>query len=346
LARQYVTGRKISAADPLLPLMTAAFESEDEVEGTRSDLAFALAKASEDLKDDKAVFRYLKQANDLLFRAFPPEAENVWRNPRHAMAAFEAGIARSESPPCPVTPGMIFITGMPRSGTTLVEQIVSSHSRVTAGGELGQLQTGLASLLSLAEAQDRPVTEDDLRHAGREAAESYAAMFPDASVLTDKAIFSFGFIGLVPDAMPGSKFIVVRRDPRDNCLSMYKNRFAPGTHRYTTDLQTLARHYLRYLETLEFWRTRCPDAFVEIRYEDLIADPEPQARTLIDACGLGWEESCLRFYENARKVKTLSVYQVRQPLYSSSVGAWKRFETELKPLIDILEAGGALDGFT
>jgi hypothetical protein len=124
---------------------------------------------------------------------------------------------------------------------------------------------------------------------------------------------------------------------------MYKNYFREGSHRYTTDLKVLAENYLHFLNILKFWRNECPGSFYEIRYEDLVGNPEAEARKLVDHCQMDWEDVCLSFYDNKRSVKTLSSVQVRQPIYSSSVGAWRRHEKDLEPLIQILRDGGALD---
>jgi hypothetical protein len=144
-------------------------------------------------------------------------------------------------------------------------------------------------------------------------------------------------MGIIKAALPNAKFVVVRRDPRDNLLSIYKNQFVEGTHRYAYDLGDLGAYYKTFVDMIDFWHKTSPGLFYEIQYEDLIADPETQARALIDACGLEWEDDCMNFHQNKREVKTLSVYQVRQPIYSSSVKAWQRYETELQPLFEALK---------
>lgn len=342
-ALHYARTHKASADDTFPKLFAEIFEQHREEPGSRAEMAFALAKIAEDQQDFPRAFRFLHDANNLLKEEGVRQDERLWRPGELARRAFEKGVAPAVTAAPSGPPAMIFVTGMPRSGTTLVEQIIASHSRVTAGGEIGYLHDHIAPVLELADAQSRDITGDDLRKCGREITRAAAANFPGAGVVSDKGLFAFNYIGLMPQVLPDAKFIVVRRDPRDNCLSMYKNRFAPGMHQYTNDLETLAQTYLRYLEALRFWRERCPEAFLEIRYDTLIADPEAQTRALIDDCGLPWEDACLRFHETKRKVNTLSLYQVRQPLYASSVGGWRRYERELKPLIDILQNGGALE---
>ncbi len=340
LARNYSAGRKLLEDDPILPQIRAAYEEGTEVPGTRADLAFALAKAAEDQGRPAEAFELLRIGNDTLAERFPPRDRLVQGLNERARLTW-----RPETAPVEATdaPRLIFISGMPRSGTTLVEQIVSSHSTVTPGGEIGLLNGALSDRQRLAVVEERGLAASELRATAAEIAQRARTLAPEASVLTDKAVLANADLGFAPQLCPGSRFIVVRRDPRDNCLSIYKNRFADGTHRYTTDLKELAHNYLAFLKGMEFWREAAPEAFLEVRYEDIIGDPETGARALIDYCGLEWEEACLRFYENARTVRTLSAYQVRQPIYSSSVGAWRKFEAELKPLIDILRDGGALE---
>ena len=150
---------------------------------------------------------------------------------------------------------------------------------------------------------------------------------------TDKSIQSYLMTGLIRQAIPGARIIVVRRDPRDVALSIYKNVFAEGTHRYAYDLKDLAHYCSVFLRVLDYWRDRLPGGFEEIRYEDLVADPEPQIRALVSAAGLYWEDSCLETGTTSGRVRTLSIYQVRQPIYASSRRAWERHAEEMAPFI-------------
>ncbi len=148
------------------------------------------------------------------------------------------------------------------------------------------------------------------------------------------------YLGLVKLAMPNARFVIVRRDPRDNLLSIYKNKFPDDTHLYAYDQRDLAKFYGTFVDMIEFWRERVPDWFYEVQYEALVANPEEETRKLIAACGLEWEDACLSFHENKRKVETLSVYQVRQPITKASVELWQRYERDLKPMLDQLREDG------
>jgi hypothetical protein len=125
---------------------------------------------------------------------------------------------------------------------------------------------------------------------------------------------------------------------------MYKNKFPDDTHHYAYDQRDLAKFYGTFVDMIEFWRERVPDWFYEVQYEDLVANPEAETRKLIAACGLEWEDACLSFHENKRKVETLSVYQVRQPITKASVALWQRYEKDLKPMLDMLKADGHVAG--
>lgn len=340
--RLYATGRKMKIDDPMVARMEAVWQ-DTTLEGLpRSELGFALSKTYEDLGEYTRAFEILKRSNDLVHEV---EGQD--------MDAFEARIHRllnAQDTPELATRKVaeasdyapIFVTGLPRSGTTLTEQIIASHSTVTGAGELDifskRVQMALRSktpgapMRKLSELDDQEIADIGLGYETE-----LCTLQPDAQRVTDKSILTYQTIGAVPMALPNARIIVVRRDPRDNLLSIYRNRFPTDTHPYAYDLQALARQYKLFCRVIDFWRERVPDAFYELHYEDLIANPEVEVRKLIDACGLDWEDACLNFHQTERSVKTLSVYQVRQPIYKSSMKAWQRYETELAPLFAALE---------
>jgi len=343
LAIQYARN-SIHKTDALDAFFEKSFKDQTEIAGTRAPLAFALAKLKEDAGETAASFEYLLQGN--AFQAQRHPIGDIWKAPaaEAEIRCFEAIRNIRPEPEEPQDQRVIFVTGMPRSGTTLVEQILASHSTVTAGGELEygrQLSDRL--LLSAIEGQ---IDLASLQNVARDLSASYKNAFPEAEIVTDKAIGTYKRIGFLPQALLGSKCVIVRRDPRDNCLSMFKNHFRDGDHRYTTDLEALGKAYLGYLKTLDYWRSNCPDAFFEIQYEDLVANPTENMRALLEYCELQWQDGVEEFYKNKRSVRTLSVFQVRQPMSSKSVGGWRQYEAELQPLIKILRDGGALEGLS
>ncbi|MCB2115749.1 MAG: sulfotransferase [Rhodobacteraceae bacterium] len=340
--RLFTASHKAKAGDPIIAKMIEVFDDPRMRDNDRLNLGFATAKVLEDAKQYDEVFRYLDEANALMRRAFPYDIRQRLRE----IAGLKKSMAgvdwhgRKVAGTSDYAP--IFVTGMPRSGTTLIEQIIASHSTVTGAGEVGE-GTKAAQALLLQSDRFRAVAklgDEEIAGLGQGYADLMRQRFPDTPKITDKSIQTYLYLGLMKLALPNARFIVVRRDPRDNLLSMYKNKFPEGTHLYAYDQKDLATLYGTFVEMIDFWREVVPDWFYEVQYEDLVANPEEETRKLIAACGLEWEDACLSFHENKRKVETLSVYQVRQPITKASVALWQRYEKELKPMLDALKEGG------
>ncbi|MCB6177783.1 sulfotransferase [Rhodobacter sp. Har01] len=342
--RLYYASHKARADEPMLAQMQARFADPATPDRDRMALGFALAKALEDVKDHARVFDYLDPANALMRKLHPYDIAEREDQVSRLIEAMEGMDWEGTRVPDPTAAAPIFVTGMPRSGTTLVEQIIASHSRVTGAGELADGTVSALRLLvggSGGGFRRAPgIPPADFARLGYDYAAMIRSRFPQADRITDKSIQTYLTLGLARLAMPKARFIVVRRDPRDTLLSIYKNVFPEGTHLYAYDQVDLARTYSTFVRMVDFWRARVPGWFHEIQYEDLVADPEPQSRALIAACGLDWEEACLNFHQNTRKVETLSVWQVRQPISSGSVRAWERYADRLAPMIDRLRADG------
>lgn len=339
--RQVIASYRVEPGDKLLADMLELYDSGTLNDTARMNMAFAIAKGLEDIKDYGNVFRYLNEGNALVRKMHPYSITSRLREVeafKRELDQLDYHATRIEGT-SPIAP--IFVTGMPRSGTTLVEQIISSHSTVTGGGELSAMAAACNQLLRYAHSGG-PLTklQPEIAKIGHVYAEYLAERFPGAARVTDKAISTFNYIGLIRLALPNARFVVVRRDPRDNLLSIYKNKFPDGTHGYAYDLKDLAAYYGTFVEMIEFWRERVPDWFYEVQYEALVSNPEEETRKLIAACGLEWEDACLSFHENKRKVQTLSVYQVRQPISKGSVKSWQRYEKELEPMLEILRKDG------
>lgn len=342
--RMLVKGRKLPADDPLIAQMQALFAHPDVSLHSRMNLAFALAKAMEDIGRHDQVFPYLHEANALMRQLYPYDIAERRATVDALKAAFDGVDFAARTVPGTTGYAPIFVTGMPRSGTTLVEQIIASHSRVSGGGELGYLFPEAMAMLSDGAGGLRAldqVPDDQIAALGRRAEAHLRMRVPGADIVTDKSIQTYMVAGVVRLALPNARIVVVHRDPRDTGLSIYKNIFAEGTHRYAYNLRDLGLYTRMFQEMIAFWRDRLPDGFHEIHYEDLIADPEGQARALIAACGLDWEDQCLDFHKTERRVSTLSLHQVRQPIYASSMKAWERHSDDLAELIEAL--GDAID---
>ncbi len=333
---------KMAEDDPLLAEMQRRFDDPATPDADRMQFGFALAKAMEDLKRHDRVFTYLRPANQLMRKAHPYDIATRRAEVDAILRAFSDFAPITVSGRSDAAP--VFVTGMPRSGTTLVEQIIASHSRMTGGGEIGIAAREAQKVVVDARGNWRPwasLAPDEIAGMGHRYVDQIRRRFPEAVQVTDKSIQTHAWMGLIAQALPQARFVVVRRDPRDTALSIYRNVFAEGTHLYAYDLHDLGRYFRMFDELIDFWRGKMPGGFHEVQYEDLVANPEDESRRLIAACGLDWEDACLNFHENTRRVQTLSLFQVRQPIYRSSTHAWERHRDDLKELLDALEAPDA-----
>jgi len=345
LYRLLVSGRKIHADDPIIAEMEQLCEDPALRPVHRANLDFALAKALEDAKDYTKVWPHLKRGNDALARLSPYVASQRGKEVTSIIEACD-GIDYA-TPALEPDPGFapVFVTGIPRSGTTLAEQIIGSHSAATAIGEAREFGQAVSQFLGAGDRRYRPLdslAKDQLLAMRKRLEELYRRRFSFGAVCVDKSVQTWHFIGLIRWIMPNARVIVMQRDPRDNLLSIYKNVFAEGTHKYAYRVEDMVDYYKSHLKVMDFWRERAAGLFSEMSYEALVADPETRARELVDAAGLAWEDQCLEFYKSKRQVTTLSIAQVRQPIYQTSARAWERYGNDIAPLIAALEKEGLL----
>lgn len=338
--RNFVAIHKLKLDDPIVLQLKDQLENAHLSDANRMQMNFAMARVTEQNKAHDQVFTYLRPANDLMRQLFPYDI-NSRRVEIDKIKTAMSGIDYDKLTPVEGASDFapIFVTGMPRSGTTLVEQILASHSRVDGAGENSKFIGNLSLTMNQGTPNYRPLemlADDELREVGRIAEESLRNACPGAERVVDKAIQTYVAMGAVKRIFPKAHVVLVRRDPRDCLLSIYKNMFVEGTHRYAYNQRDLGLYYRMFEEMVEFWREKAPGSFYEIQYEDLIDNPEDETRKLLGACDLEWEDACLNFHENKRKVATLSVAQVRQPIYKSSQAAWKRYEDELSEMIEAL----------
>ena len=238
----------------------------------------------------------------------------------------------------------IFVIGMPRSGTTLVEQILASHPMVHGAGEL---QTFNDVVLEVRGPDGNTLPYPDFvpsldRGALKAVGERYVALVrklaPSGERVTDKMPSNYYFAGLIHLALPNAKLIHTMRDPVDTCVSCFSKLFS-AEQNHTYDLSELGRYYRHYEKLMAHWRRVLPqDRMLDVRYEDVVADLEAQARRVIAYCGLPWDDRCLAFHKTDRPVRTASATQVRQPIYASAIGRWKVYEEFLGPLLKELHA--------
>ncbi len=246
-------------------------------------------------------------------------------------------------------PAPIFIVGLPRSGSTLLEQILSSHSQVDGTHELADLGATIRSNRKLTnlqkfhadETRRYPITiatldAEEFKDLGSEYIERTRRHRGDRAFFTDKNPNNFEHIGLLHLILPNAKIINARRHPLDSCYGSYKQLFAKGQP-FTYDLIEIGEYYLQYQRIMDHWHDVLPGKVLDVQYEEVVADLDGQVRRILDYCELDWEDSCLRFHETDRAVKTASSEQVRRPIYSSSVNTWRNYEAHLGALIETLE---------
>jgi tetratricopeptide (TPR) repeat protein len=315
----------------------------------RSRLHFALARVAEKASEHDRAFGHYHRANELLKEylrargaAYNPAVQS--RLVDQMIAAFTPAYFErvrsfgSES----VQP--VFVVGMPRSGTTLAEQIIASHPRARGAGELrdvGDMTITLPRRLGCAEAYPGCLGRLDaatVRALAAEYLDRLRQRDGAADRIVDKMPFNYLHLGLIATLFPRARVVHCRRDPIDTCLSCYFQHLVEP-QAFTPDLTFLGHYYREYERLMAYWARALPLPMFELRYEELTADQEAVSRRLIEFCGLDWDERCLRFHETERTVLTPSALQVRQPLYRSSVGRWKRYEKHLGPLIEALKPG-------
>ncbi len=306
----------------------------------RSSLCFALGDALRRLGRHDEAFDAYRRANEARPRSF----DRARQASMHAtlQAAFGEGLAGQPRATLDAS-RCVFIVGMPRSGTTLVEQIIGAHPRAHGAGEISTLQHALDAACAPyggpgAEAFAR-LTAADLDRGAQLYLDAVDALAPGALRITDKMPHNFQVLGLIERMLPGSRVIACTRSPLDNCLSLYFTQLSLR-HAYASDLADLGWAYAQHLRLMRHWREVCSIPILDVRYEEVVADLDAQARRIIEFVGLDWDDRCLRFYESDRPVTTASVDQVRKPIYTTSVARWKRYEHHLGPLIESLRAEG------
>jgi len=296
----------------------------------RLRLLFALGKAWMEAGDADRAFAHLHAGNQLKRASFAYAVEDDVA--RHAaiarcftpdMLSRMAGLGDPSDLP-------VFIVGMPRSGTTLIEQILASHPQLRGAGEL-ELLPGLVDNIAA-----RP-SAAALAAIGQDYAQQLAALAPGVLRVVDKMPVNFRHVGLIRLMLPNARIIHCRRDPIDTCLSCYTKNFN-GQQSYAYDLRELGLYHRSYDTLMQHWRAVLPaDRFIEVNYEDVVQNLEAESQRLIAFCGLDWDKSCLTFNTTPRQVRTASVNQVRQSLYATSVGRWRPYAQHLAPLLAALE---------
>jgi tetratricopeptide (TPR) repeat protein len=302
----------------------------------------ALGGALEERSAYEEAFRLYERGNRLRHRPGRYEAAAEARYDRALLLATGADFRRRhtpQEPPPPFTP--VYIVGMPRSGTTLMEEMLAAHPALSPGGEMSSFHALLLRTLRLRHLGELPealarADAETIVALRRASTDLLARTARGKPFVTDKMPANYLFLGLLRTLFPHLRILHMRRDPRDTCLSCYTTNFRFG-HEFASNLTDLGTHYRCYETVVGFWREALPPSlFLDVDYETLVAEPEPTLRRVLAFLGLPWDPAVLAFHEVVRPVRTASVYQVRQPLNRRSVGRWRRFAPWLGPLDEAL----------
>ena len=297
------------------------------------DLNLSLSKVYGDLGDLEKQFKFLSEGNSLRKNLSGYSIANSTPLFSKIKKIFksESNISQNFEKNTTIKP--IFIVGMPRSGTSLVEQIIASHNGVFGSGELEFLSQILAPIID----QDLTLNDNLKKLIRKQYLSKLEVLEINERKLTDKMPMNFRYIGFILAAFPEAKIVHLKRDARATCWSIFKSYFDSKGIGYSYDQLDLAKYYGLYSDLMSFWHELYPNQIYDICYEDLTTNQEEETRKLLEYCDLEWDENCLNFHENERAVKTASALQVRKKMYQGSSEAWKKYESYLQPLIKGLE---------
>jgi tetratricopeptide (TPR) repeat protein len=321
--------------------MEEAVRSPDASRRDRMLLGNALGKVFDDLGQYDKAFDYLRNANQLQRQSFKYSFEKQKAFfERHKKGLDRAFLSHCEGHRI-TDRTAIFVLGMPRSGTSLVEQILASHPLVHGAGEVEYTRL----FVDAVEKKTRKpfpqdigtVSPEVLRDAGRAYVEKLRFNADGAERVVDKLPHNFLRVGLFAAVMPNARIILCDRNPLDNCLSIYQHIFDTA-HAYSSDLKELGRYYRLYEDLMDWWEQILPGHVCRVNYEEMVRETENQVRRLLAYCELPFDENCLSFHKTRRQVKTPSAAQVREPIYQSSIDRWKNYEKYLEPLRSALES--------
>ncbi len=330
---------RLASDDSLWPTFETATAHLDTLEPEDAvKMYFTLGKVRDDAHDYDRAFMSWLEGNRLKRAGIEYDEERQQRFFLDFMSYFDSGFMTRNADAGVNDARPVFIVGMSRSGTTLVEQILASHPQVHGAGETQALRRCVRAELSTSEDDDTLPMQlaalEPRRFAriGTRYSAWLDALAPNSARVTDKLPGNMALVGLIHIVFPRATIIHCVRDPLDTCVSCFSKLFTTG-HLFSYELGELGRFYRLYDRLMAHWRAILPPGrMLEMRYEDVVMDIEAQTRKLLTFCGLPWDDACLRFYEASRPVRTASLAQVHQPIYSSSVGRWKRYEKYLDPL--------------
>jgi tetratricopeptide (TPR) repeat protein len=334
---------RLDEEDRAIAILQAALDRSDLGDDQEQRICFSLGKQCDAAGRYDDAYTFYERANSLYAGDYDPQAKDdqisevMESFPAPALEALPVAGAARDLP--------VFIVGMPRSGTTLVEQILSSHPRAAGAGELRDIRKMVAALpetlgcgTAFADIA-KALTGETLDRLADQYIDALRAVGPDADRVTDKMPHNFEHLWFIRALFPEAPIIHCVRNPLDTCLSCFFQAFG-GRHTYSRNLRDLAHHYIGYRKVMAHWKEALPGPMIDVVYEEVVADPEAQSRRLIDFCGMEWDPACLSFHENRRFVATASYDQVRRPIYASSAGRRVHYMKYLTEFKEILEVAG------
>lgn len=337
LARLSTIQALSGATDPLIQRLRQAVGRPNAQAAERADLGFSLGAALDKVSAYDEAFTAYQAANAASREMSPPGVlyDRLAHEQLvdHLIKTFLQAAPHNSKPTG--APRLVFVCGMFRSGSTLIEQILASHSQVTGGGELDLLPVLVQQHLPDLYSRNEPIAPEVINRMRERYLATVSRLHPNATMLTDKRPDNFLYIGLIKAMFPDAQIVHTRRHPIDNGLAVY---FLHLSHAmpYALDLADIGHWYGQYSRLMQYWKRLYGADIHDVDYDALVSDPVPQLQSLLAGLGLRWEDACLHFHRQSSVVKTASVWQVRQPLYTRSSGRWRHYERYLGPLIDEL----------
>jgi len=327
--------------DPHLTSLLKVSNSPTLSQADSTLVHFALAKAYEDVKEFELAFTHLSKGNTQKFNSYGYDVRTDLLLMENIKQVFNQEVFSQNKLDKGNKNRAIFILGMPRSGTSLVEKILASHSKVYAGGELDTFFRLGSSLFRDSGADFHfsnisSYSKEELDQIRTEYLDKLKDIEPTGLYVTDKLPVNFLMVGLIKLLIPNALIIHCKRNSLDTCLSIYKSNFSNDNYRFAYDLLALGEYYKGYESLMEHWSSMFKDEIIEVEYEQLAKSPATEIPHLLQRCGLTIEDNCLHFHNTPGIVKTASAVQVRKPMYTSSIGFWQNYATQLQPLIDSL----------
>jgi tetratricopeptide (TPR) repeat protein len=330
--------KKFKAKDPLISQMESLYSKSDLHSSHKINLCFSLATAYKDLNHLDNFFKFLNEGNALRKKELGydiTQSQNVHSTIVNLFSSKQSLINKPKEKP---STRPIFIVGMPRSGTSLVEQIISSHHEVYGAGELLTLRKVIDPILvKYLNNNKYKVTKKDYLLIREQYLDSLSNLNVSNKIITDKMPVNFRLIGFILSAMPEAKIIHIKRDARATCWSNFQQYFSDGNG-FSFNQEDLVKFYALYSEMMDFWHKLFPNKIYDISYEELTINQKKETQKLLNYCELDWDENCLNFHKNVRGVVTASKTQVRKKMYQRSSEAWKKYESNLKILTDGLKS--------